>query len=97
MPLPPEDKIALEHGVDLAKTAIPPLLRYYKDPQVSSNLLIRTAEDYALGQMTGYVMGAMTYHYLKTKSRKPTIKELDEFTAFLNTKIGELRKAMMIA
>ncbi len=97
MPLTPEDRIALEHSIKLAKDSIPQLATYYRDPEVSSNLLIKNVEDYVLGQMTGYVMGTMTYHYLKTKNRKPLKAEFDEFNAFLHIRINELRHATMLS
>ena len=89
-----EDRGFLEQFIDQAIKEIPQLIPLYREPKVKSMLHLQTVEDYALGQMNGYVIGSLVASFVYRNLRKPTQEEMQEIMNIINKRIGEFREAI---
>ena len=84
----------LETVIDSALKTIPPSIRIYRDPNIKGKLQLTNAEDYILGQMVGYVLGAMTQYYTNVEKKFPSKEDLDEINNILVIRMTEFRIAI---
>lgn len=80
--------------VDSAISRVAPLIIIYRNPEFKKRYQIINPEDYVLGQMTGYVMGAMAQYFFTVEKRLPTTNEQEEILDILHKQANEFRNAI---
>jgi len=84
----------LKNCIDSAVSKVAPLMIIYRNPEFKRRYQINNPEDYALGQMTGYVMGAMAQYFFTVEKRFPSDKEQEEILDILHNQATEFRNAI---
>ena len=84
----------LENCIDSALSSIAPLMIIYRNPEFKRQYQINNPEDYALGQMIGFVMGSMTQYFLTVEKKFPTTDQQEEIFDILHKRATEFRGAI---